>query len=389
MATAILIILFLTYIGLGVPDSLLGAAWPSMYTDFGVSPNLASYLSLCISLGTVLSSLCATRLISRLGTAWVTVLSTAMTAFALLGFRFSPGLPLMFLFSIPLGLGAGGVDTSLNHYVALNYKASHMSFLHCFYGIGVCCSPVVLSLSMSGEGGWRNGYTYTTVFQFALTAMLILSLPLWKRAEAKRRHPEAPASSRGGKSLLRLNGLKSSCLAFAASCSLEFTCGVFGATFLVEARGYGNKAAAGLITLYYVGITLGRFLAGVLALHMSHKKTLTLFLSTLGIGVFLLFLPFHPMLAVVALFLIGLGNGPVFPLLLHLTPLRFGTEAAQSVMGIQMGSAYLGIALAPFFFGFVVHYQNAVLFPVFLAFFFLCLLLALRSYKKRCSVKSR
>ena len=386
MTTVLLVVIYIAFIGLGIPDSLFGTAWPAIYTSFGLPVGAASAVTLLISASTVISSLLSTRAIRRFGTGWVTAVSTAMTAAALLGFSFSANLLWLCLFSVPLGLGAGAVDSALNNYVALHYRASHMSFLHCVYGIGVSLSPYLLSLALSGSDGWRGGYRSVFWLQLAITAITLLALPLWKRAGRSVPSPDAEVSrSIGLMQAVRIPGVRVAWLVFIGSCALEYTCGVWGSTFLTGAKGMPVDAAARAITFYYIGMAAGRFLSGVLSGKLSARQLLHLGQGITLAAVFLLAFAQPAALAGFALFMIGLGNGPVFPNMIHLTPTHFGADASQAVMGTQMAASYLGIMLMPPLFGLIAQAGGIRFFPLYLlAMFTLMMAGTLLLYRRRC-----
>ena len=371
MATILLIVIYIAFIGLGIPDSLLGAAWPAIYPEFGTTVDKASFVTILISAGTFISSLLSVRLINRLGTAAVTAISTAMTAGALLGFACSPSLLWMCVLAIPLGLGAGAIDTALNNYVALHYRAVHMNFLHCFYGIGVSLSPYLMSLALSGDGGWRGGYRMAFYFQLGIAILVIISLPLWRkvRGETLPSHPkdEKPA---GVLTAFKIPAVRKACLVFIGSCAVEYTCGVWGSTFLVGAKGLAADAAAGMITFYYAGIALGRFLSGLLSKKLTSWQLIKIGQILVFAAIILLFLPLPPFVAGIALFLIGTGNGPLFPNMIYLTPQNFGRKISQSAMGVQMAAAYVGIMLMPPVFGLIAQNISVSLFPLFVLVMF-------------------
>ena len=273
MTTLLLIIIYITYIGLGIPDSLLGAAWPAIYEDFSLPVSYASYITILISCGTIISSFFSARIINRFGTAGVTAFSTVLTAAALLGFAFSHNMLSLCLCAIPLGLGAGAIDTALNNYVALHYKANHMNFLHCFYGIGVSLSPYLMSLALSQQNDWRNGYRTMFYFQFAIAVMTILSLPLWKRVHnQKQKLEEESPRTLSTKEIFKIKGTKPFFGVLIFSCAIESVCLVWGSTFLVDAKGLTADRAAEIITLYFVGLALGRFVSGLLANRLSSVR---------------------------------------------------------------------------------------------------------------------
>lgn len=370
MATLLLIVIYIAFIGLGIPDSLFGAAWPAIYTELGLPVSWANFVTMLISGGTILSSLLSARLINRFGTAAITAVSTSLTAAALLGFSISGSMLWLCLFAVPLGLGAGSIDTALNNYVALHYKATHMNFLHCFYGIGVSLSPFLMSLALS-SGSWRSGYRMVFWFQLGIAALTILSLPLWKKVRHAREEPEeAAVRTVGIFSLLKQAKVRRACLVFLGSCGLECTCGIWGSTFLVQARAMTPEDAAGMITFYYIGIAFGRFLSGLLANKLSSGKLIQMGQGITLAALILVILPLPAPVAGVGLFLIGAGNGPVFPNMLHLTPETFGKEISQSVMGAQMAVSYIGILLAPALFGLIAQAISAALLPYYLLVFY-------------------
>lgn len=388
MATILLVVIFIAFIGLGIPDSLLGAAWPAMNREFGVPLASASYVTLIISGGTVVASLISDRLIRRLGTGWVTVLSTALTAGALLGFSLSHNLLWLCLFAVPLGLGAGAIDCALNNYVALHYRATHMNFLHCFYGIGVSLSPYLMSLALADAANWRKGYHIVFFFQLAITAVTLLALPLWKRLGQSATTAAAPETQRlTFGQILKIPTVRLVWLIFFGSCAIEYVCGTWGSSYLVNAKGVAVDTAARIITFYYVGMALGRFLSGVLANRVPSWALIRWGQALVLVAIALLFLPLPPAVAGASLFLIGLGNGPVFPNLLHLTPRNFGEAKSQSIMGTQMAASYIGIMFMPPLFGLLAQRFSVTLFPYFLLALFVAMIAAavllIRSLKQQ------
>ena len=348
MATALLIIIYIAFIGLGIPDSLFGTAWPAIYSEFELPISFGSFVTIIISCGTVLSSVISSKIISRLGTNKVSAYSTLLTALALLGFSFAPNLWVMCFWAIILGVGAGAIDVALNNYVAIHYSATHMSFLHCFYGVGVSVSPYILSLVIAGNFGWRGGYRIAFAIQLIITLLLFLSLPLWRKAHGGENESEENThKDLSFGSVLKIPGVKMMCSLFIASCAIECTCGGWGSTFLVEYKHLPAEKAAQIIMIYYIGMTLGRFLSGVLAAKLHSWKIIKLGQIVLGLALLLLILPGGVYLCALGMFLIGLGNGPLFPNFNYLTPENFGSDISQSVIGIQMASAYIGIMVAP------------------------------------------
>lgn len=367
MATLLLIVIYIAFIGLGVPDSLFGTAWPAIYTDLNLPVSWASIVTIIVSCGTITSSLLSSWLISRFGTGKITAVSTLMTALALLGFSCSDSMLWLCLCAIPLGLGAGSIDTALNNYVALHYKASHMNFLHCFYGIGVSLSPYLMSLALS-KGTWEGGYRAVFWFQLAIAALTVLALPLWKKVRHAQNGEEAEETPRvlSFPALMKMPKVRMACLVFIGYCALEYTCGTWGSTFLVNAKGAAADTAARMVTFYYVGLALGRFLSGVLAGLLHSRQLVKIGQMILLAAVVSLFLPLPFAFCSVSLFFIGLGNGPIFPNMLHLTPELFGKDLSQAVIGAEMATSYIGVLLAPALFGLIAQNVTAALFPVYL-----------------------
>ena len=344
MSTLLLIVIYAAFIGLGLPDSLFGTAWPAIYTDFHLPIAYGSFVSVTVACGTIISSLMSTRLIKRFGTSKVAAFSTLLTAVALLGFAFVPNIWFMVLLAVPLGTGAGSIDVGLNNYVALHYSATVMSFLHCFYGIGVSISPYILSLVISGEGG-----------------------SVWKKA-----HPEHLSEEAEDMKVLSLKealstpGVRSMCSLFFASCAIECSCSGWGSTFLVEHRHLTTEQAARVILLYFVGMAVGRFLSGVLAAKLHSWKIVKIGLIVLGAAVILLFIPGSGILYALAFFLVGLGNGPMYPNFNYLTPESFGKDVSQSIISVQMAFSYVGIMLGPMLCGLIGQAWGMFIFPPYL-----------------------
>ena len=371
MATALLIIIYIAFIGLGIPDSLFGTAWPAIYSEFELPISFGSFVTIIISCGTVLSSVISSKIISRLGTNKVSAYSTLLTALALLSFSFAPNLWVMCFWAIILGVGAGAIDVALNNYVAIHYSATHMSFLHCFYGVGVSVSPYILSLVIAGNFGWRGGYRIAFAIQLIITLLLFLSLPLWRKAHGgENESKENTHKDLSFGSVLKIPGVKMMCSLFIASCAIECTCGGWGSTFLVEYKHLPAEKAAQIIMIYYIGMTLGRFLSGVLAAKLHSWKIIKLGQIVLGLALLLLILPGGVYLCALGMFLIGLGNGPLFPNFNYLTPENFGSDISQSVIGIQMASAYIGIMVAPAVCGLLGQVFGMVIFPFYLILFY-------------------
>lgn len=369
MATILLIFIYIFYIGLGVPDSLLGSAWPAIYGEFHVPVSYASFISVIISTGTVISSLLSTKIIAKLGTAKVTAISTSLTAIALLGFSCSHDFLWMCICAVPLGIGAGSIDTALNNYVALHYNAMQMSFLHCFYGIGVTLSPYLMSLALSDSMNWQGGYRTVFYIQLVIALLSFISIPLWKKIKANQQEEEIihvlPLVQ-----MIKRKKIWASCGVFAGISALESTCLIWGSTYLSETIGLSADMAAALITFYFAGMTLGRFLSGLLALRFSDWKIIITGQSIIFIAVLILLITNDTASAVLGFFLIGLGNGPVFPNMTHLTPILYKKETSQSIIGMEMAFSNLSIMLTPVLFGFISDVMGNEIFPVFLTVMF-------------------
>lgn len=366
MSVVLLVVIYVTFVGLGIPDSLFGAAWPAMYPDLDVPVSWGSAVTMVTCCGTIVSSLSSAALINRFGTGRVTAVSTALTAAALLGFAVAPSFLWLCLLAVPLGLGAGAIDTALNNYVALHYHATHMNFLHCAYGVGITVSPFLMSLALSG-GTWRDGYLEAAVVQAAIVAATVAILPLWSRVghESAGEKDDDPAPRAASPlALVRRRDIRLACLVFMASVAIEGICNTWCASYLVSARGMAAGAAAGMVTVYYVGVTAGRFLSGVLANRLSSKQLVGLGQAITFVAVLVLLAPLPLSAAPVGLFLVGFGNSPLYPNMLHLTPRLFGRDLSQAVIGVQMAASYVGSLTLPPLFGLVAEQVGFWLFPV-------------------------
>ncbi|MEO3945964.1 MFS transporter [Gorillibacterium sp. CAU 1737] len=395
MATWFLLVIYMAFISLGLPDSLLGSAWPVMRLELGARLDSAGLLAMIVSGGTILSSLASGTVVQRFGTGKVTLISCMLTAGALLGFSLSPSFLWLTILAIPLGLGAGAVDAGLNQYVAEHYKAHHMNWLHCFWGVGATMGPIIMSASLTGSHSWRGGYATVAIIQFALVVLLFVTLPLWKRVAASREgealnrsEPSIPEESEASQTLqasqvptkvLQLRGVKPTLAAFLLYCAAESTVGLWGASYLVGARQVAADTAAGWISMYYGGITLGRLLTGFLTLKVSNRLLIRYGqLVAIGGGILLL-LPLPAQASLIAILFIGLGLAPIYPGLLHETPARFGREQSMKLMGVQMAVAYTGSTFLPPLFGAFAAKTSLTFFPyVVMAFLGLMLLSAER-----------
>ncbi|WEK54179.1 MAG: MFS transporter [Candidatus Cohnella colombiensis] len=369
MMTLLLIIIYVSFISLGLPDSLLGSAWPAMQHDFAVPVSYAGIVSMIIAGGTIVSSFFSDSVIRKWGTGFVTTISVLMTAVALLGFGIAPSFIWLCVLAIPLGLGAGSVDAALNNFVALHYKAKHMNWLHSFWGIGATAGPAIMSMYLIGDSNWNMGYLTIGFIQISLVVILILTIPLWRRAT-----PAAAAPGEEGSAvaimkrsdMLKIKGMKPALIAFFTYCALEATAGLWGSSFLVIHRGISAETAAKWISLFYLGITLGRIASGFMTTKLNNVTMIRLGLGGIAVGVLSLLLPIGDFVFPIGLLLIGLGCAPIYPSMLHQTPHNFGKELSQSVMGVQMASAYVGATLMPPLFGLIAEHVNIAWFPYFL-----------------------
>ena len=363
LSLLLLIIIYLSFISLGLPDSLLGSAWPSMYNSLKVPLHYAGFISMIIAGGSVISSIFSERIIRRLGTGIVTAVSVIMTAAALIGFSISKSFLYLCLFAVPLGLGAGSVDAALNNYVALHYKARHMSWLHCFWGVGASAGPIIMAWFLIHKNSWNLGYRTIGIIQFCLVLLLFLSLPLWKNKPAENitQHNSIKFTK-----LFTIAGVREVIITFFCYCTIETVTGLWGASFLVIEKKIPPEIAAQWIALYYIGITFGRFISGFVTMKLNNRQMIRLGQIIIGCGIMVLVLPFGKNTLLPGLFMIGLGCAPIFPCLIHETPKNFGEEYSQAIMGIQVGSAYIGITLMPLLFGRVASYMSFKIFPIFI-----------------------
>ena len=375
MTLLLLIVIYLSFISLGLPDSLLGAAWPTMQQALAVPISRAGWLSMIISSGTVISSLCSGRLLKRFGTGAVVSGSVMLTAAALFGFSVSKGFAMLCLAAVPYGLGAGAVDAALNHYVALHFAARHMSWLHCFWGVGAALSPYIMSVFLR-DGNWQGGYRAVSVIQIVLTLVLFCSLPLWKRkGDASRETEQSAEKALPMRELLRVRGVRQILTAFFCYCALECTAGLWASSFLVFERGVDERTAARFASLFYIGITAGRFLCGFVSERLGDRRMIRLGLLGIAAGVLLLLLPLPRGFALAGLLTVGFGCAPVYPSQIHATPDLFGKSQSQSLIGMQMASAYIGTTLMPPLFGVIADRAGLKIFPLYLLFFLVLLAL--------------
>ena len=366
MYSFLLALIYLAFISLGLPDSLLGSGWPVMHAELGVSVSYMGIVSMVISGGTIISSLLSDRLTHRLGTRVVTVLSVFLTVIALFGFSLSTRFWMLIAFAVPYGLGAGAIDAALNNYVALHYKAKHMSWLHCFWGVGTIVSPFVMGYALT-HGTWHAGYRVVGLIQLVIAVLLLATLPVWK---VNPDTAETAGKRVGLRAALKIKGVPFLLLGFFAYCSAEATAMQWASTYFVEVRHIPSERAATLASLFYIGITAGRFLSGFLTDKLGDRRMIRLGAGVLACGIAALLLPIDSYYLAFAAFLgIGLGCAPIYPCIIHSTPANFGAENSGAIIGIQMASAYVGSTFIPPLFGLLGKALGFSILPVYLAVF--------------------
>ncbi|RHR86125.1 MFS transporter [Roseburia sp. AF15-21] len=373
MTQLLLAIIYLAFISLGLPDSLLGSAWPTMYQQFGVPISYAGIISMIISAGTIVSSLQSDRLTKKLGTGKVTAISVAATAVALFGFSFSHSFWALCLWAIPYGLGAGSVDASLNNYVALHYESRHMSWLHCMWGVGATAGPYIMGIALSMGQGWNMGYRYIGIIQVILTSVLIFSLPLWKERteETEVEELQTDPAENGKKVLsvreiLKISGAREVMLCFFCYCALEQTTGLWASSYLSLHKGIPAETAAAFASLFFIGITVGRAISGFVTMKLNDIQMIRLGQGIIVAGIAAMILPGSNILAMAGLVLIGLGCAPIYPCVIHSTPAHFGADKSQAIIGVQMAFAYIGTMLMPPLFGIIARGISVALLPFYL-----------------------
>lgn len=374
MISLLIVVIYFAFISLGLPDSLLGSAWPTMYLQFNVPVSFAGIVSMIIALGTIISSLFSDSLTKRFGAGKVTAVSTLLTALALLGFAFSNAFWMLCVFAIPYGLGAGSIDAALNNYVALHYKSKHMSWLHCMWGVGTIIGPSIMGAVLTGGKSWNLGYLIISIIQIALTAVLFISLPLWKKKSSQSEFScqiEQQDSTEEKKALplrkvIRIPGAILVMITFFCYYALESTVMLWASSYLVLNNGISEEMGALCASLFFIGITVGRFINGFISIKLDDTTLIRAGQGILALGVLVLFLPFGEIASIVGIVFIGLGCAPIYPCIIHSTPFRFGAQNSQALIGVQMASAYLGTCLMPPLFGLMANHISVKIFPIYL-----------------------
>lgn len=381
MYTLLIVLIYMAFISLGLPDSLLGSAWPVMHQDIGVSISFMGILSMIISGGTIISSLMSDKITKKLGTNKVTTISVFLTAIALMGFSYAKNIWWLIAFAIPYGLGAGSIDAALNNYVAIHYSSKHMSWLHCFWGVGTIISPFIMSYSLTNYS-WNNGYSIVSIIQLIIGIILLLTLPIWKVNSVSKAQEEIQPESLSFITALKIKGVPSLLIGFFAYCAAECTAMSWSCTYLVNARGIDEPTAAAFASMFFIGMTVGRFIAGFFMDTLGDKRMIVLGASIIGIGLILMMIPnTDSLFSLIGLIVIGLGCAPIYPCIIHATPNNFGPEKSGAIIGIQMASAYCGATFIPPIFGLISEFVGFELFPVYMAvFFILMLIMVIRTF---------
>lgn len=386
MIQLLLAVIYISFISLGLPDGLLGAAWPTMYPQLSVPVSYAGIVSMIICFGTIISSLMSDRLTHMLGTGKVTALSVALTAAALLGFSISRSFWLICLWAIPYGLGAGSVDASLNNYVALHYTSRHMSWLHCMWGLGASTGPYIMGFVLSGNHHWSMGYLSVGILQVILTAFLFFSLSLWSANKGEGERAQSEQTVLSIPQILQIPGSRQIMIAFFCYCSLEQTAALWASSYLVLHKGVPSETAAYFASLFFIGITVGRGLNGFLTFRFTDAQLIRMGCCIIAIGVCAMLLPMGKAISLAGLILVGFGCAPVYPCIIHSTPDYFGAENSQALIGVQMASAYVGSCLIPPVFGLIANHIHISLLPVFLG---LILIVMIFSHARLIQITSR
>ncbi len=388
MFSLLIVIIYIAFISLGLPDSITGSAWPVMHGELGVPLSYVGIVTMIIAGCTIISGLTSDWLTRKLGAGLVTAISVAMTAVALFGFSVTESfLPLCF-WAIPYGLGAGAVDAALNNYVALHYASRHMSWLHCFWGVGAATGPYIMSYALTSGAGWNNGYRIISVIQIVLTAVLFASLPMWKKRTDEAENGEE-VKSKGIIGSLKIKGVPLVLVMFFGYCALEATAGIWASSYLVEYKGTDAETAARFASLFYIGITVGRFVCGFVADKIGDRNLIRIGLAVITAGLVMIMLPVEINgVALAGLVIVGIGCAPIYPSVIHATPANFGKENSQAIIGIQMASAYVGTTFMPPLFGIIAENINIGLYPFYMAVFAVLMVVCSEWLNKKVSERN-
>ncbi|MCI9304587.1 sugar MFS transporter [Clostridium sp.] len=390
MFQLLLAVIYLSFISLGLPDSLLGSAWPTMYSELKVPISFAGIISMIISIGTIISSLQSDRLTRKLGTGKVTAISVAITAISLFGFSISNSFLSLCIWAIPYGLGAGSVDASLNNYVALNYKSRHMSWLHCMWGVGATLGPYIMGYALNQGMAWNSGYRIIAILQIIITAVLIFSLPLWKKRSntISDNGDNIISKPLSFKEIIKIPGAKEVMLCFFCYCALEQTTGLWASSYLTLYKGISADTAASFAGMFFIGITIGRALSGFITMKLNDMQMIKMGQLIIGLGIITLLLPLGKFVSLIGLILIGLGCAPIYPCIIHSTPSHFGADKSQAIIGVQMASAYVGTCIMPPIFGLIANHITVSLFPIYLLIILIFMIVMYALLNKKTNIKN-
>ncbi len=369
MVSLLLAVIYLAFISLGLPDSVLGASWPSMYGELDVPVSFAGIISMIIAVGTVISSLLSDKLTNKLGAGAVTAISAGMTAVALFGFSLSSSFWMLCLWAIPYGLGAGSVDAALNNFVAVHYESRHMSWLHCMWGVGTIIGPNIMGAALTHGQSWNNGYRYISFIQIAITALIVISLPAWRKTSEQKGPSTGKQTEKKSLSLsqtVNIKGAKEVMITFFCYCGLESTAMLWSGSYLVLHSGLSAEKAASCASIFFLGITAGRLLSGFLTFKFTDTQMIRVGEGIVVLGCLALLLPLGQTVSMVGIVMLGLGCAPIYPCIIHSTPDRFGADRSQALIGVQMASAYVGTCLMPPLFGLIANHINVALMPVYI-----------------------
>ncbi len=380
MFSILIVVIYISFISLGLPDSLLGAAWPVMGGEMNVPVDYAGIVSMIIAGGTIVSSLMSDRLTRRFNPGLVNAVSTLLTAIAIVGFGMSTKFWHLCVLAIPYGLGAGAIDAALNNYVALHYSSRHMSWLHGCWGVGAAVSPYIMGYCLTGGAGWESGWHIVGIIQLVLTVFLFISIPLWKKRDISDEEKNARVLSL--KEIFKIKGVKYVLLAFLGYCAMEATAGLWASSYLVIHRGIGKELAAMFASLYYIGITSGRFATGLIADRFGDKAMIRLGIWVAIIGICMIMVPVKTV-CLAGIVVAGLGSAPIYPAIIHSTPDNFGAENSQAIIGVQMASAYMGTTFMPPLFGLIADKFGIGLYPAFMMAFVILMLVMTEKLNNR------
>lgn len=385
MYSLLLAVIYLAFISLGLPDSLLGSAWSAIYKQLDVPLSYAGIISMTIAGGTIISSLLSDRITKRFGAGLVTATSVLLTALALFGFSTANSFTILVVLALPYGLGAGAVDAALNNYVALHYSSRHMSWLHCFWGVGTSTSPYIMSFCLTKGFGWHSGYGVVSAIQIIITIIIFISLPLWKKEKSEKKQTQIKNKTFLEK--LRIKGVLNVLLAFFCYCALESTVILWASSYLVKSKNISTQTAASFASLFVLGITFGRFISGFIADKLGDKKLIRIGTIICLSGILLVALPFRlSIFSLSGLIIIGFGCSPIYPSIIHSTPKNFGSENSQAIIGIQMASAYVGSTFMPPLFGLIVDKTNISIFPFYLIIFAVLMFIMTEKLNKKTKI---